>query len=402
MKKIRDWWMLLWPILPLAAGLAALLGLRELLPASAMRVLLGGLLVLAAAALLWWTFRSPDRSIGYLIQIMGEEPSKRAKGLQKLLSSKLEDTGRERLMNTDISQVSGVRRLKNDTGGRALMQLWIGKNVYFVRLVHGEKGRHVWSIESFWEKGEDGAPVPDAKAADSPFRFSRNVHMVMGTLAGVAAFFVCLSIFTSGDRVDRLMEKITNASVTALRGNTEMELLENLPAELGPFQDAVREMTEEIQDCKIGFEESLNTIRYGDVLNAQTLSQDREFGMENVLMTLRRGEELAEEYFTQIASICNRMHMEELMNRHGVELSVQSRYFDGNLYYFDIGDTSRFLKVYQYTTDLGEILQDHLDVWSIDEKNQLIFEDESVMDQYNTIFFEMQRLLQDMGGSAFA
>lgn len=77
-------------------------------------------------------------------------------------------------------------------------------------------------------------------------------------------------------------------------------------------------------------------------------------------------------------------------------------YLSGKLYYFDIGDTSRFLKVYQYTTELGEILQDHLDAWSIDEKNQLIFEDESVMDQYNTVFFEMQRLLQDEDGSALA
>ncbi len=400
MKKIRDWWMLLWPILPLSAGFAILLGLREWLPANGMRILMIVLLVSAAAALLWWTFRSPNRSIGYLIQIMGEDPSKRAKGLPKLLSSRLEDADRERLMNTDFSQVSGVRRLKSDAVGRALMQLWIGDSVYFARLAHAEKGRYIWSIESFWANGESGDPVPDAKTADSPFRHSRNVHMTLGMLSGVAAFFICLSVFTSGDRIDRMMEEITNASVTALRGNIEMELLENLPAELVPFQDAVREMTDEIQENKMGFEESLESIRYGDVLNAQALSQDRDFGLENILMTLRRGEDLAEEYFARMGAICNQEHMQELLNRHGVDSSVQSRYLSGRLYYFDIGDTSRFLKVYQYTTELGEILQDHLDAWSIDEKNQLIFEDESVMDQYNTVFFEMQRLLQDADGSA--
>lgn len=60
----------------------------------------------------------------------------------------------------------------------------------------------------------------------------------------------------------------------------------------------------------------------------------------------------------------------------------------------------RFLQVYQYTTSLGEILQKNLDVWYVDETNQLIFEDEAVLDQYNAAYFEMQRLLQDMGGSA--
>ena len=159
-------------------------------------------------------------------------------------------------------------------------------------------------------------------------------------------------------------------------------------------------MTEEIQGYKIDFEDSLAAIRYGDVLNARTLSQDRDFGLENILMTLRRGEEMAEAYFTQIAGICTRAHMQEILDRHEVEPSVQSRYFDGKLFYFEAGDTSRFLQVYQYTTSLGEILQKNLDVWYVDETNQLIFEDEAVLDQYNAAYFEMQRLLQDMGGSA--
>ena len=49
---------------------------------------------------------------------------------------------------------------------------------------------------------------------------------------------------------------------------------------------------------------------------------------------------------------------------------------------------------------MGEILQDHLDMWYVDEKNQLIFEDETVMDRYNAVYFEMQRLLQETSGSA--
>lgn len=36
MKKLRDWWGLLWPILPLLAGLAILLGLREIMPSAGM------------------------------------------------------------------------------------------------------------------------------------------------------------------------------------------------------------------------------------------------------------------------------------------------------------------------------------------------------------------------------
>lgn len=153
--------------------------------------------------------------------------------------------------------------------GGHLCSYGLGTACIFARLAHAEKGRYIWSIESFWANGESGDSVPDAKTADSPFRHSRNVHMTLGMLSGVAAFFVCLSVFTSGDRIDRMMEKITTASVTALRGNTEMELLENLPAELVPFQDAVREMTDEIQEHKMGFEESLESIRYGDVLNAR-------------------------------------------------------------------------------------------------------------------------------------
>ena len=102
----------------------------------------------------------------------------------------------------------------------------------------------------------------------------------------------------------------------------------------------------------------------------------------------------------RVAGICTRAHMQEILDRHEVEPSVQSRYFDGKLFYFEAGDTSRFLQVYQYTTSLGEILQKNLDAWYVDETNQLIFEDEAVLDQYNAAYFEMQRLLQDMGGSA--
>lgn len=202
MKKIRDWWMLLWPILPLSAGFAILLGLREWLPANGMRILMIVLLVSAAAALLWWTFRSPNRSIGYLIQIMGEDPSKRAKGLPKLLSSKLEDADRERLMNTDFSQVSGVRRLKSDAAGRALMQLWIGDSVYFARLAHAEKGRYIWSIESFWANGESGDSVPDAKTADSPVPAQPERPYDLGDAVGGRGLF-CLLVGIHLRRSDR-------------------------------------------------------------------------------------------------------------------------------------------------------------------------------------------------------
>lgn len=400
MKNARDWWGLLWPILPIAAGLAALIGLREILPSAGMRVLLLLLLLLAAVWLLLWTFRSPGRSVGYLIQLMEEEPAKKAKGLEKLLSAELSESGRERLMNTDFSKVRGIRRCRNGTGGSALMQLWIGDEVAFLRLEHREKGKPYWSVVSFWKEGTGGPPVPGAKPAASPYRHSRNIHMAVGTLSGVAAFFVFLTAFTSGDRIDRMMEDITAASITALRGNTDMLLRDHLPAELEPFQEAIREITEEVQGYKMEFEESLTAIRYGDVLNARTLSQDRDFGLENILMTLRQGEELAKTYFTQIADICNRAHMQAILDRHGVEDSVQNRYFDGKLYYFEAGDTSRFLRVYEYTTALGEILQDHLDMWYVDEKNQLIFEDETVMDRYNAVYFEMQRLLQETSGSA--
>lgn len=79
MKKLRDWWGLLWPILPLLAGLAILLGLREIMPSAGMRILLVSLLVLAAAGLLLWTFRSPNRTVGFLIQLMEEEAAKKKK-----------------------------------------------------------------------------------------------------------------------------------------------------------------------------------------------------------------------------------------------------------------------------------------------------------------------------------
>ena len=77
MKKLRDWWGLLWPILPLLAGLAILLGLREIMPSAGMRILFVSLLVLAAAGLLLWTFRSPNRTVGFLIQLMEEEAAKK-------------------------------------------------------------------------------------------------------------------------------------------------------------------------------------------------------------------------------------------------------------------------------------------------------------------------------------
>ena len=92
--------------------------------------------------------------------------------------------------------------------------------------------------------------------------------------------------------------------------------------------------------------------------------------------------------------------MQEILDRHEVELSVQSRYFDGKLFLFRGRRHLPLLQVYQYTTSLGEILQKNLDAWYVDETNQLIFEDEAVLDQYNAAYFEMQRLLQDMGGSA--
>ena len=400
MKKLRDWWGLLWPILPLLAGLAILLGLREIMPSAGMRILLVSLLVLAAAGLLLWTFRSPNRTVGFLSQLMEEEAAKKEKGLKKLLSAELDDSGRAQLMGTDFSKVRGIRRCRNDAGGHAVMQLWIGDEVGFLRLACREKGKYYWSVESFWKEGTGGPPVPDARPAASPYRHSRNINIAVGTLSGMAVFFVFLMVFTSGDRIDRMMEDITAASAAALRSNTEMALRDGLPPELDSFQEAIREMTEEIQGYKIDFEDSLAAIRYGDVLNARTLSQDRDFGLENILMTLRRGEEMAEAYFTQIAGICTRAHMQEILDRHEVEPSVQSRYFDGKLFYFEAGDTSRFLQVYQYTTSLGEILQKNLDVWYVDETNQLIFEDEAVLDQYNAAYFEMQRLLQDMGGSA--
>lgn len=401
MKKARDWWGLLWPVLPMLAGLAALMFLREVLPSNGMRLLLIVLLLLATAALLLWTFRSPNRSVGYLLQLMAEEPAKKAKGLQKLLSPGMDPLARERLMNVDFSKMRGMKRLANDTEGRAILQLWIGDGVFFIRLAHEEGGRFYWSVDSFW-KNDDGPAVSDARDPASPYKHSRNVNIAVGTLSGVAAFFVFLTVFTTGDRIDRLMKDITGASVTALRGNTEMAVRAKLPAELEPFQDAVRDMTEEVQGYKIDFEESLSAIRYQDVLQSQMLGQDRDFGLENVMMTLRRGEKLAEDYFARIASVCNRPHMEAILDRHGVDETIRQRYFDGNLFYFEIGDTARFLKVYQSTTSLGEILQDHLEAWSIDGKNQLIFEDEAVMDQYNALYFEMQQLLQDMGGSALA
>ncbi len=40
MKKLRDWWGLLWPILPLLAGLAILLGLGRSCRSAGMRILL--------------------------------------------------------------------------------------------------------------------------------------------------------------------------------------------------------------------------------------------------------------------------------------------------------------------------------------------------------------------------
>ncbi len=401
MKKVKDWWGLLWPILPLFAGLAALMGLREVLPSNGMRLLLIVLLLLAALVLLLWTFRSPNRSVGYLLQLMAEEPAKKTKGLQKLLSPGMDPLDRGRLMNVDFSKMRGMKRLSNDSEGRAILQLWIGDGVYFIRLAHEENSRFYWSVDSFWENGA-GPAVPDARDSASPFRHSRNANIAVGTLSGVAAFFVFLTVFTTGDRIDRLMKDITGASVTALRGNTEMAMRKKLPPELEPFQDAVREMTEEVQGYKIDFEESLSAIRYQDVLQSQMLGQDRDFGLENVMMTLRRGETMAEEYFARIAAVCSRAHMEEILDRHSVDETVRQRYFDGNLFYFEIGDTGRFLKVYQSTTALGEILQDHLDAWSIDDKNQLIFEDEAVMEKYNALYFEMQQLLQDMSGSAVA
>ena len=306
MKKLRDWWGLLWPILPLLAGLAILLGLREIMPSAGMRILLVSLLVLAAAGLLLWTFRSPNRTVGFLIQLMEEEAAKKEKGLKKLLSAELDDSGRAQLMGTDFSKVRGIRRCRNDAGGHAVMQLWIGDEVGFLRLACREKGKYYWSVESFWKEGTGGPPVPDARPAASPYRHSRNINIAVGTLSGMAVFFVFLMVFTSGDRIDRMMEDITAASAAALRSNTEMALRDGLPPELDSFQEAIREMTEEIQGYKIDFEDSLAAIRYGDVLNARTLSQDRDFGLENILMTLRRGEEMAEAYFTQIAGICTR------------------------------------------------------------------------------------------------
>ena len=160
MKKLRDWWGLLWPILPLLAGLAILLGLREIMPSAGMRILLVSLLVLAAAGLLLWTFRSPNRTVGFLIQLMEEEAAKKEKGLKKLLSAELDDSGRAQLMGTDFSKVRGIRRCRNDAGGHAVMQLWIGDEVGFLRLACREKGKYYWSVESFWKEGTGGPPVP--------------------------------------------------------------------------------------------------------------------------------------------------------------------------------------------------------------------------------------------------
>ncbi len=197
-----------------------------------------------------------------------------------------------------------------------------------------------------------------------------------------------------------MMEDITAASAAALRSNTEMALRDGLPPELDSFQEAIREMTEEIQGYKIDFEDSLAAIRYGDVLNARTLSQDRDFGLENVLMTLRRGKRWPKPISPKSpvsapGRICRRFWIAmRWSSLYRAGISTESSF------YFEAGDTSRFLQVYQYTTSLGEILQKNLDAWYVDETNQLIFEDEAVLDQYNAAYFEMQRLLQDMGGSA--
>ncbi len=101
-------------------------------------------------------------------------------------------------MGTDFSKVRGIRRCRNDAGGHAVMQLWIGDEVGFLRLACREKGKYYWSVESFWKEGTGGPPVPDARPAASPYRHSRNINIAVGTLSGMAVFFVFLMVFTSG------------------------------------------------------------------------------------------------------------------------------------------------------------------------------------------------------------
>lgn len=359
-----------------------------------------GMLIALAVALLVWLMLSPNRTLNYVlgtIQLENSSPKKLQRMQKALSSAAMADGGLQRIMNWEPEKISGTVRLQGSPEGLAIFQMWVDNRLYFFffRRNTGKRGKMRWILDSI-RGGRFGGEVPEnALPATSFFRHGKAINLGIAAASALAAYGLIFLLFGVGNQDVSRLKAIATNSAKSLQTGQAMVMKENLPEEFERYQQAVAEITEELLVIKETFDQQMTSIEYSVQLEPETLTADKENGLNGVMEVLRQGYTYADAYFKTLAETGSREHVEQVFDANQVPEELQSLYFE-KIDHFHVQNVDGYIKAYDNAVRLGAFLQEHLDQWDVSEDGQLEFSDEAVMDEYNQLYAEIQKHVQEL------
>lgn len=359
-----------------------------------------GMLILVAVTLLVWLLLSPNRTLSYVlgtIQLENTSPKKLQRMQKAMSSTAMADGGLKRIMNWEPEKISGTVRLQGSPEGTAVYQMWADNRLYFFifRRNNGKRGKMRWILDGM-RGGRFGGDTPEnALPAESVYRHGKAINLGIAAVAALAAYGLIFLLFGVGDQNISRLKGIATNSAKSLQTGQAMVMKENLPEEFDRYQQAVAEITQELLAIKDTFDEQMTAIEYSKQLEPETLVADRENGLNDVMTTLQQGYAYAETYFENLAATGNQDHVEQVFDAHQVPENLQTLYFE-KIDHFHVKNVDGYVKAYDNAVRLGTFLQNHLDQWEVGEDGQVKFSDETVMDEYNQLYAEIQKHVQEL------